>query len=115
MENEIRDRRNKQYELETNEMLEILHQNHNQFVSKNKIKKMLSLSENKLKMQQIEKNKKRKIIDIITLILFILLMTFVLAVFMYQFNKLCEKREEEFLKNCTRTNNQEYCEEILYD
>ncbi len=112
MNQEIDLKRHRKYEEDTNKMLEILHKNHRVAQARDKIENLLNDGDEIIKKEQ-GRLQRRK--DFVAIIVFILLMTFVLAVFIYQFNKLCEKREEEFLKNCTRTNNQEYCEEILYD
>lgn len=93
---------NEQRKKDNNEMLNILHQNHDAALTKNYIERMIKDDELKFA----KKRRVRFLVEIITIILIFIVALSALV-------KLDRSIDKDWLEKCTSENSKDYCEEIL--
>ncbi len=94
---------NEQRKKETNDMLETLHKNHNNALSKKRIEKMLCNDDLKFKKKKL---RKKRLIEFIAILIALLLSLSVLI-------KLDNDLENNFLNKCIENNTKDYCLSVL--
>lgn len=94
---------NEQRKKETNDMLETLHKNHNNALSKKRIEKMLCNDDLKFKKKKL---RKKRLIEFIATLIALLLSLSVLI-------KLDNDLENDFLNKCIENNTKDYCLSVL--